>query len=96
MIFNEYREHMNILELTTGKDLNFNECDKLIEFYERIIEYYESQKTSNNNINNKERESKLISNLIYLCSELINFNKTQSKKNNKYFLTMKKYVNSQK
>ena len=96
MIFNEYRDHMNILELTTGKDLNFNECDKLIEFYERIIEYYESQKTSNNNINNKERESKLISNLIYLCSELINFNKTQSKKNNKYFLTMKKYVNSQK
>jgi hypothetical protein len=95
MIFNEYRDQLNILELITGKDLNFDECDKLIELYEQILENYESQKT-NNKDNIKERQSKLVSNLMYLCSELINFNKTQSKKNNKYFITMKKYVNFHK
>lgn len=97
MLFNEYREHMNLLELITGKNLNFDECDKLIDFYEQILEYYDSQnninKDNNNNNNNKERQIKLVSNLMYLCSELINFNKSQS---NRYFVTMKKYMNSYK
>ena len=96
MLFNEYREHMNLLELITGKNLNFDECDKLIDFYEQILEYYDSQiniNKDNNNNNNKERQIKLVSNLMYLCSELINFNKSQS---NRYFVTMKKYMNSYK
>ena len=96
MLFNEYREHMNLLELITGKNLNFDECDKLIDFYEQILEYYDSQNNinkENNNNNNKERKIKLVSNLMYLCSELINFNKSQS---NRYFVTMKKYMNSYK
>ena len=95
MLFNEYREHMNLLELITGKNLNFDECDKLIDFYEQILEYYDSQNNINkeNNNNNKERQIKLVSNLMYLCSELINFNKSQS---NRYFVTMKKYMNSYK
>ena len=98
MLFNEYREHMNLLELITGKNLNFDECDKLIDFYEQILEYYDSQNNinkdnNNNNNNNKERQIKLVSNLMYLCSELINFNKSQS---NRYFVTMKKYMNSYK
>ena len=96
MLFNEYREHMNLLELITGKNLNFDECDKLIDFYEQILEYYDSQNNinkDNNNNNNKERQIKLVSNLMYLCSELINFNKSQS---NRYFVTMKKYMNSYK
>jgi len=93
MIFNEYREHMNLLELVTGKNLNFDECDKLIDFYEQLLEYYESQNNINKDNNNKERQIKLVSNLMYLCSELINFNKSQS---NRYFVTMKKYMNSYK
>ena len=95
MLFNEYREHMNLLELITGKNLNFDECDKLIDFYEQILEYYDSQNNINkdDNNNNKERQIKLVSNLMYLCSELINFNKSQS---NRYFVTMKKYMNSYK
>ena len=93
MLFNEYREHMNLLELITGKNLNFDECDKLIDFYEQILEYYDSQNNINKDINNKERQIKLVSNLMYLCSELINFNKSKS---NRYLGTMKKYMNSYK
>jgi len=93
MIFNEYREHMNLLELVTGKNLNFDECDKLIDFYEQLLEYYESQNNINKDNNNKERQIKLVSNLMYLCSELINFNKSQS---DRYLVTMKKYMNSYK
>ena len=93
MIFNEYREHMNLLELVTGKNLNFDECDKLIDFYEQLLEYYESQNNINKGNNNKERQIKLVSNLMYLCSELINFNKSQS---DRYLVTMKKYMNSYK
>ena len=93
MIFNEYREHMNLLELVTGKNLNFDECDKLIDFYEQLLEYYNSQNNINKDNNNKERQIKLVSNLMYLCSELINFNKSQS---DRYLVTMKKYMNSYK
>ncbi len=87
IIFNESRDK---LESAIGKNLDINEYNKLIEFYERIIEYNKNKNLDNNN---NERLHKLISDIVNLCSELVNYDKTT---NNQYLMKIKKYLNSYK
>ena len=88
IIFNESRDK---LESAIGKNLDIDEYNKLIEFYERIIEYNKNKNVDNTN--NNERLHKLISDIVNLCSELVNYDKT---KNNQYLMKIKKYLNSYK
>ena len=85
MIFNEYRGNLKINDEDKNK---IEEYDKLIKFYEKIVIYYENKKEKNN-----ERVHKIIGNIIYICSELINNSKTQKKEENEYLLKAKKYLN---
>ena len=86
IIFNELRDKQ---EFAIGKNLDINEYNKLIEFYEKIIENYKNK----NNEKYSERLHKLISDIVNLCSELVNYDKT---KNNQYLMRIKKYLNNYK
>jgi hypothetical protein len=85
MIFNEYRGNLKVNE---EENNTIEEYNKLILFYEKIVIYYENKKEKNN-----ERVHKIIGNIIYICSELINNSKTQNKNENEYLLKAKKYLN---
>ena len=85
MIFNEYRGNIKIKNDENNKIEEFN---KLIQFYEKIVIYYENEKEKNN-----ERVHKIIGNIIYICSELINNSKSQKNNQNEYLLKAKKYLN---
>ena len=89
MLFNGYRGKLIIKDDDESKMKEYNEY---IQFYEKLVEYYENKKDKNN----KERIHKLISEIIYICSELINYAQNKNWKENKYLLTVKKYVNSYK
>ena len=64
------------------------EYNKFIQFNENLISLYEKLKNSNNT----QRIYKLISNIIYICSELVDFGNTQESKENKYISKIKKYL----
>ena len=85
MIFNEYRGN---LKINDEEQNTIEEYNKLIQFYEKIVIYYENKKEKNN-----ERVHKIIGNIIYICSELINNSKTENKNENEYLLKAKKYLN---
>jgi len=88
MLFNEDRQSLNVKENETSK---IEEYNRLIEFYEKLINYYQKKKNKN-----KEKILKIISNIIFLCSELVNCAKNKNKKENEYLLTAKKYLDSYK
>ena len=92
MIFNEYRGNFNYntnnINNRKKEDKNLDEFNKLITFYENIVIYYKNKNDKKYN----ERIHKIISNLIYLCSELINVSKNQNKNDNEYYLKIKKYL----
>ena len=91
MIFNQYKDKLYSIKIN---DINVDEYNKLIDFYENIINNYETKKELYDK--NKERIHEVISNLVYLCSELVNFDKDKPKTNNKYLIIIKKYLNSYK
>ena len=91
MIFNQYKDKLYSIKIN---DINVDEYNKLIDFYENIINNYETKKELY--AKNKERIHEVISNLVYLCSELVNFDKDKPKTNNKYLIIIKKYLNSYK
>ena len=88
MLFNEDRQSLKVKENETSK---IEEYNNLIEFYEKLINYYQKKK-----IKNKEKIHKIISNIIFICSELVNFAKNKNKKDNEYLLKVKKYLDSYK
>ena len=93
MIFNEYRGNLQLNSNNIkGGAQNLDEFNKLIMFYENIVMYYENKKEPKYN----ERMHKIISNIIYMCSELINVAKNQKKSDNEYLLKVKKYLNMYK
>ena len=93
MIFNEYRGNLQLNSNNIkGRAKNLDEFNKLIMFYENIVMYYENKKEPKYN----ERMHKIISNIIYMCSELINVAKNQKKGDNEYLLKVKKYLNMYK
>ena len=81
----------DIIDLVIQKDFNIEENKKFLEFFEKILSYYETKKDQN-----KERIDQIIAEYIYLCSELVNYDKNQSKKDNKYIEKIKKFLESYK
>ena len=86
-LFNENRDK---LEIISGSIISIEEFDKIIELYENILKYYENK--SENNLENNERIHEIISNLVYICSELVNYDKSKSRFDNKYLKKIKKYI----
>ena len=91
LLFNEKRDK---IKLVLGKILNIKEYNKFIDFYEKLLNYYETNKEKSEK--NNERMHKIISDLIYLCSELVNYDKNKKKIDNQYLIKIKKYLNSYK
>lgn len=91
IIFDEYRDR---LEIIIGKYVNIEEYEKLIDFYEKILNYYETKETKKTEDN--ERVHEIISNLIYICSELVNHDKKNPRKNNKFLIKIQKFLDSYK
>ena len=89
MLFSEYRGKL-VNENIDQKQID--EYNKYIEFYEKLITYYENKKDKNNN----ERIHKFIAEIIYICSELVNYAQNKKWKENEYLLKVKKYINSYK
>jgi hypothetical protein len=89
MIFSGFRGNLN---LKVGENDKIFKYNKYIEFYEKIVSYYESKTDKKTNI----RIHHLIGELIYLCSELVNYAKNKKWENNEYLLKVKKYINSYK
>ena len=58
------------------------------------MNYYETNKEKREE--NNERIHKIISDLIYLCSELVNYDTNKKKIDNQYLLKIKKYLKSYK
>ena len=89
MIFSGFRGNLDIKE---GENDKIDKYNKYIEFYEKIVSYYENKNDKNNN----NRIHQLIGELIYLCSELVNYAQNKKWENNEYLLKVKKYINSYK
>ena len=81
IIFDEYRDKLDII---IGKYKNIGDYEKLIDFYEKILNYYETKQTKKNEDN--ERIHEIISNIIYICSELINHDRNNPKKNKRFLI----------
>ena len=89
-----FNRNKNMIFSLKKKDFNIEENNKFLEFLEKILYYYQTKK--DNHTEYKERIDLIISDLIYLCSELINYDKNQNKKENKYEEKMRKYLESYK
>ena len=68
------------------------EYNKNIEFNEKVIALYEKK----NNKSYYKRMHKLISNIIYICSELVSYADTQNGKENEYCTKIRKYISYSK
>jgi hypothetical protein len=66
------------------------EYDKIIEFNEKVVDLYEKLGYKND----YERLHKLKSNLIYICSDLVDFGETENGQENKYMTKIRKYISS--
>ena len=77
---------VNVIDMTKVEEYN-----KYIQFNEELIALYESLKNSNN-----ARVFKLISNIIYICSELVDYGNSQDGKENKYLAKIRKYIELKK
>lgn len=89
IIFSGFRGNLDIKE---GDNTIIDKYNKYITFYEKIISLYENK----NDKNSKNRIKQLIGEIIYLCSELVNYAQNKKWENNEYLLKVKKYVNSYK
>ena len=85
ILFNDKKRNVKVNDMNPTKVEEYN---KFIQFNENLISLYENLK----NINNNKRIYKLISNIIYICSELVDFGNTQDGKENKYILKIRKYI----
>ena len=68
------------------------EFQKNIEFNEKLVSFYEKL----NDKSYSERIHKCISNIIFMCSELVNYGNTQNEKENEYLVKIKKYITYKK
>ena len=79
-----FKDDKRKFKIKTLKKEKICEYNLVIEFYEKIVELYEKFKDSNH----EERKKKFISNIIYLCSELVD----NGDANNDYVLKIRKYI----
>ena len=85
ILFNDKKRNVKVKDMSPTKVEEYN---KFIQFNENLISLYENLK----NINNNKRIYKLISNIIYISSELVDFGNTQDGKENKYITKIRKYI----
>ena len=84
ILFRDNKRNLKFKEIKSNK---LEEYNKYIRFNENLISLYEKLK------NNYERMNKLISNIIYICSELVDYGYSKNGKENEYLLKIKKYIN---
>ena len=88
ILFNNNKSNFTIKDETSKK---INEYAKCLEYYEKLLDLY-------NKLNSKskiERINIIISNIIYLCSELLNYPKQGKENENMYLSKIRKYIEFQ-
>ena len=85
ILFNENKSNFKINDKNSKKIDEYIEC---LDFYEKILDLYYQL----DNKSKQERMNKIISNIIYICSELLNY----SQNNDIYLLKIRKYIELQK
>lgn len=85
ILFKDIKRKFKVNVLNKEK---INEYNKFIQFNEKLIDLY--RKLKNNN--NKERIQKFIANIIYICSELVDYANTENGKENEYLIKIRKYI----
>ena len=96
IVLNKYKilfsDNKGYLKITEKKRNKIEEFNQHIKFNEEMVALYEKYK----NKNNDKRMYKLISNIIYICSELVNYADTKDGKENEYLIKIRKYINQYK
>ena len=96
IVLNKYKilfsDSKGYLKITEKKKNRIEEFNQHIKFNEKMVALYEKL----NNKNNDKRMYKLISNIIYICSELVNYADTKDGKENEYLIKIRKYINQYK
>ena len=87
ILFNDIKNNFKIKEKSEKKIKEYIKC---VEFYEKLLELYDKLKIK------KERVDKIIDNIIYLCSELVNYTNCEGEDSNKYLIKIRKYIEIQK
>ena len=85
ILFKDNQRKLKVKEKNKDKIKEYN---NYIKFNEELINLY--QKINNNG--NKDRIQKLISNIIYICSELVDYGDTPNGKENEYLVKIRKYI----
>ena len=84
LFFKDNKRKMKVKEINSNKIQEYN---KYIQFNENLISLYEKINNTNN-----ERINKMISNIIYICSELVDNGDSQNGKDNEYLMKIRKYI----
>ena len=96
LVLNKYkiffRDNKKNIKIKKTNPEKIKEYNNYIKFNENLISLY--QKINSNG--NKERIHKLVSNIIYICSELVNFGDSDNGNNNEYILKIRKYISLNK
>jgi len=96
IVLNKYKilfsDSKGYLKITEKKKNRIEEFNQHIKFNEEMVALYEKLK----NKNNDKRMYKLISNIIYICSELVNYADTKDGKENEYLIKIRKYIDQYK
>lgn len=96
IVLNKYKilfsDSKGYLIITDKKKNRIEEFNNHIKFNEKLVELYNKLK----NKNNEGRVHKLISNIIYICSELVNYADTTEGKENEYLMKIRKFINANK
>ena len=96
IVLNKYKilfsDSKGYLKITEKKKNRIEEFNQHIKFNEKMVALYEKLK----NKNNDKRMYKLISNIIYICSELVNYADTKDGKENEYLIKIRKYIDQYK
>ena len=87
ILFNDNKNNFKIKKKSAKKIQEYIKC---VDFYEKLIELYNKLKIK------KERKDKIINNIIYLCSELVNYSNCEGQDDNKYLIKIRKYIELQK
>ena len=84
LFFKDNKRKMKVKEINPNKIQEYN---KYIQFNENLISLYEKINNTNN-----ERINKMVSNIIYICSELVDYGDNQNGKENEYLMKIRKYI----
>lgn len=85
-----FNDDKNNFKIRAKSENKVKELKKCVEFYEKLLELYDTVK------NKENRVEKVVNNMIYLCSELVNYTYTGNEDENKYLQKIRKYILLQK